>query len=196
MITIQCHKYEGIPKQGHNSDPSVRLKERHIRGKDEGGFIKTIIDCDWKDTVDNILFKDAIQKFNDKQTRKDRKKESYYEECKEREQKDEERKILKKSTGDTKNIQVFRPVHELVIGFYGKDISQQEKIKLLEKYIKFFQQEYVSNLHIVGAYIHVDEQTDLIKQGVITPKEICTTHDYLKALFNHELEIIKGDTES
>ena len=167
-MTIQFHKYEGIPKHDHNVR---KIDEAHIRGENEGGFFKILEDCDWKDKVDNDFFKDEIKAFNAKQTRKDRMKVSYYDECKEREQKDEERKIVRLAQGKN-DVNVFRPVHELVIGFYGTDIDINEKEKLLIEYVDFFKKEYGSNLKLVGAYIHGDEQKSLINSGKKTLEEI------------------------
>lgn len=161
-MSIQFHKFEGIPKHDHN----VRsIEEAHIRGEDEGGFYKILKDCDWKNEVDNVIFKNDIADFNAKQTRKDRLKNSYYDECKERENKDEERKILKKSQGQN-DYNVFRPVHEFILGFYGDDINVKEKEKLIEKYVEDFEKKYSTNLKIVGAYIHGDEQKGLIEKGL------------------------------
>lgn len=168
MITTQFHKYDGKPNHAHNCDFATRARESHTRGADEGGYIEVWHDENWKDAIDNRIFGDAISEFNSHQKRKDRMKISYYDECVDREKRDTERNRTKKYN-ETKS--TFRPVHEFVVGVYGTDCSQQEKIQILHEFDEQFQKTY-PNLEVVGCYLHVDEQAELVRSGKLTADDV------------------------
>lgn len=129
--------------QAHNvRDPKVTAKELHI---DPNGQHETLIHEDVEDAYKR-LFDDALSEYNQKQKKPCRRIASYYE-----------------------HINASKEHHtcyEAIIGLYGKDeygkesisaISRTECTRLLKEYLTQFQAQN-PQLHVIGAYIHADEE--------------------------------------
>ena len=99
----------------------------------------------YSDKIEDVyhqLFDEALKRYNEKQTRNDRKIENYYDKIRSSKQE--------------------KPFHELIIQIGNKDDMAAESEngelaeKILDEYIKGFQ-ERNPNLKLIGAYIHMDE---------------------------------------
>ena len=129
--------------QSHNvRDPKVTSKEPHI---DPHGQHETLIhedvECAYK-----RLFDEALSEYNEKQKKPCRRIFDYYEHI--------------------KNSKEHHAVYEAIIGLYGKDeygkeainaIERTECTRMLKEYLKQFQAQN-PQLHVIGAYIHADEE--------------------------------------
>lgn len=129
--------------QAHNvRDPKVTAKELHI---DPNGSHETLI----HESVESAykrLFDDALHEYNAKQKKPSRRIASYYEHI--------------------KGSKEHHAVYEAIVGIYGKDehgkestsaIERTECTRMLKEYLKQFQAQN-PQLHIIGAYIHADEE--------------------------------------
>lgn len=96
-VTISTHNGSAYAREHNKRNPSVVAKEDHIRL--DGTFEI------WKDESPQEAYKrifgKALEEYNAKQTREDRKIRSYY----------------KKICDDEKK----HPVYEMIVGIYGKD---------------------------------------------------------------------------
>lgn len=129
--------------QSHNvRDPKVTSKEPHI---DPHGQHETLIhedvECAYK-----RLFDEALSEYNEKQKKPCRRIFDYYEHI--------------------KNSKEHHAVYEAIIGLYGKDeygkeainaLERTECTRMLKEYLKQFQAQN-PQLHVIGAYIHADEE--------------------------------------
>lgn len=129
--------------QSHNvRDPKVTAKEPHI---DPHGQHETLIhedvECAYK-----RLFAEALSEYNEKQKKPCRRIASYYEHI--------------------KGSKEHHAVYEAIVGVYGKDehgkeapnaIERVECTRMLKEYLKQFQAQN-PQLHIIGAYLHADEE--------------------------------------
>lgn len=129
--------------QAHNvRDPKVTAKEPHI---DPNGSHETLI----HESVESAykrLFDDALAEYNEKQKKPSRRILDYYEHIKASKE--------------------HHAVYEAIIGLYGKDeygneainaIERTECTRMLKEYLKQFQAQN-PQLHVIGAYIHADEE--------------------------------------
>ena len=129
--------------QGHNvRDPKITAKEPHI---DPNGSHETLIHEDVEDAYKR-LFDDALQEYNNKQKKPCRRIASYYEHIKASKE--------------------HHTCYEAIVGVYGKDeygkestsaIERTECARMLKEYLKQFQAQN-PQLHVIGAYIHADEE--------------------------------------
>jgi hypothetical protein len=129
--------------QAHNvRDPKVTSKEPHI---DPNGSHETLIHEDVEDAYKR-LFDDALHEYNAKQKKPSRRIASYYEHI--------------------KGSKEHHTCYEAIIGLYGKDEYGKESIsaiertvctRLLKEYLTQFQAQN-PQLHVIGAYIHADEE--------------------------------------
>lgn len=129
--------------QAHNvRDPKVTAKEPHI---DPNGSHETLIHEDVQSAYKR-LFAEALSEYNNKQKKPCRRIADYYEHI--------------------KNSKEHHAIYEAIIGLYGKDefgkeapdaIERTECTKLLKQYLEQFQAQN-PQLHIIGAYIHADEE--------------------------------------
>ncbi len=141
-VTISFH-VDTILSQRHNRrEQSLCSKEPHI---DLNKTHENWVDTDIRDAY-HMLFDDALNEYNAKQKRKDRKIADYYEHI--------------------KNSKQINTVYESIIGFYGKDEQGNEDPKaidqrlckaMLRQYFEKFKKEN-PNLYVIGAYYHADEQ--------------------------------------
>lgn len=129
--------------QSHNiRDPKITAKEPHI---DPNGSHETLI----HESVESAykrLFDDALAEYNEKQKKPCRRIADYYEHI--------------------KGSKEHHAVYEAIIGVYGKDEYGKEAInaiertactRMLKEYLKQFQAQN-PQLHVIGAYIHADEE--------------------------------------
>lgn len=129
--------------QSHNvRDPKVTAKEPHI---DPNGQHETLIHEDVESAYKR-LFDDALAEYNEKQKKPCRRIADYYEHI--------------------KGSKEHHAVYEAIIGLYGKDeygkesisaIKRTECTRLLKEYLTQFQAQN-PQLHVIGAYIHADEE--------------------------------------
>lgn len=129
--------------QAHNiRDPKVTAKEPHI---DPNGSHETLIhesiECAYK-----RLFDEALSEYNEKQKKPCRRIADYYEHIKASKE--------------------HHAVYEAIVGIYGKDeygkeainaIERSECTRMLKEYLAQFQAQN-PQLHVIGAYIHADEE--------------------------------------
>lgn len=138
-VTISTHNGSAVAREHNIRNPKVTGKEGHIN---PNGIHETWIDEKPKDAYER-LFGAAVEKYNDKQKRSDRKITDYY------------RQIC----GDKKK----HAVYEMIIAV-GSGVDYTSG-KLDEKTAKSILREFVDgwqernpNLVLIGAYYHADEQ--------------------------------------
>ena len=129
--------------QAHNvRDPKVTSKEPHI---DPNGQHETLIHEDVESAYKR-LFDDALSEYNEKQKKPSRRISDYYEHIKASKE--------------------HHTCYEAIVGVYGKDehgkeapnaIERTECTRLLKEYLEQFQAQN-PQLHVIGAYIHADEE--------------------------------------
>ena len=129
--------------QSHNiRDPKITAKEPHI---DPNGSHETLIHESVEDAYKR-LFDDALSEYNQKQKKPCRRISNYYEHI--------------------KSSKEHHTCYEAIIGLYGKDeygkesisaIERTECTRMLKEYLKQFQAQN-PQLHVIGAYIHADEE--------------------------------------
>lgn len=129
--------------QAHNvRDPKVTAKEPHINphGQHET-LIHKSVESEYK-----RLFDEALSEYNNKQKKPSRRIASYYEHIKASKE--------------------HHAVYEAIVGVYGKDeygkeainaIERSECARMLKEYLAQFQAQN-PQLHVIGAYIHADEE--------------------------------------
>ena len=129
--------------QAHNvRDPKVTAKEPHI---DPHGQHETLIHESVEDAYKR-LFDEALAEYNSKQKKPSRRIADYYEHIKASKE--------------------HHAVYEAIVGIYGKDeygkeainaIERSECTRMLKEYLAQFQAQN-PQLHVIGAYIHADEE--------------------------------------
>ena len=130
--------------QAHNvRDPKVTAKEPHI---DPNGQHETLIHEDVGNAYKR-LFDEALAEYNNKQKKPCRRIADYYEHIKASKE--------------------HHAVYEAIVGIYGKDeygkeainaaIERSECTRMLKEYLAQFQAQN-PQLHVIGAYIHADEE--------------------------------------
>lgn len=137
-VTISTHNGSQVARQHNLRNPKVIAKEDHI---DPDGHFEV-----WKDedprAVYERLFGEAVQAYNAKQTREDRKITDYY--------------------GQISEDKKKHPVYELIIGIYGKKAdgtpicSKNDGKRILRAFVEDWERRN-PNLAICGVYYHCDE---------------------------------------
>ena len=132
------------------------------------------------------LFDEALKRYNEKQTRNDRKIENYYDKIRSSKQE--------------------KPFHELIIQIGNKDDMAAESEngelaeKILDEYIKGFQ-ERNPNLKVFSAHLHMDEATphlhiDFVPFTTGSKRGLDTRVSLKQALLSQGFKgTSKGDTE-
>lgn len=133
MATISTHNGSAV-RQAHNlRTKSCVEKEPHI---DPFGIHET-----WKhETIKNAynrIFGDAVERYNAKQTREDRKITNYLEDVR----------------ADSRR----HDCYEMIIGIYGDDVDNQKSKEIMKEFVNTWH-ERNPNLEMIGAYYHADEQ--------------------------------------
>ena len=143
----------------------------------------------YNDKIEDVyhqLFDEALQRYNEKQTRNDRKIENYYDKIRSSKQE--------------------KPFHELIIQIGNKDDMAAESENgalaetILGEYIKGFQ-ERNSNLKVFSAHLHMDEATphlhiDFVPFTTGSKRGLDTRVSLKQALLSQGFKgTSKGDTE-
>lgn len=136
QVTISTHNGSQAHREHNVRNEKVVSKEDHI--KQDGAYEI------WKDEKPREayekLFGKAVARYNEKQTREDRKIKNYYADiCK-----------------DAKK----HPVYEMIIGVYpqdGEKLDQDVQKKILRDFVDSWQVRN-PNLYMCGAYYHADEE--------------------------------------
>ena len=138
MATISVQNGSQVRRQHNLRNPKVISKEAdpdHIR---KDGYHEIWHDETIREAYERI-FGEAVEKYNEKQKRADRKITDYYKSVREDSQK--------------------HPVYEVVVGVYpenGEVITVEERKAVLRQYYEEWKQRN-PQLEVVGAYFHVDE---------------------------------------
>lgn len=136
IATDSVHNGSEVARQHNLRNPRVVLKEEHIRAE---GYHKTWLDEDPK-LAYKRLFGEALEKYNKKQKRKDKKIMDYY----------------KKIQNDKKK----HPVYEVIVGIYGSNKPRSEIEKILKEFTDNWS-ERNPHLELIGAYLHDDEDGEM-----------------------------------
>ena len=133
MVTISTHNGTQVARQHNLRNPKIVGKEEHIRPDGEYEI--------WHDEslhdAYNRIFGEAVQRYNERQKRADRKIKNY----------------LAQVEQDARK----KPVYEMIIGVYGEDCNVLTKKEILKEFTDSWK-ERNPNLEMVGAYYHYDEQ--------------------------------------
>lgn len=137
-VTIATHNGSKVAREHNIRNERVTSHEAHI---DPNGIHEIWHDEPIRQAYYRI-FGDAQQAYNERQTRADRKIESYYNlVCK-----------------DAKK----HPAYEMIIGIYGKEdgvslCSEETGKEIMREFVEGWQ-ERNPNLELIGAYYHADEE--------------------------------------
>lgn len=137
-VTISTHNGTAVAREHNIRNKKVVSKENHI---DPNGIHETWIDEPIRQAYER-LFGESVRNYNNKQTRADRKIDSYYNTiCKDKKK---------------------HPVYEMIIGVYGKSedgspiCSAEQGKEIMKKFVDTWK-ERNPNLELIGAYYHADE---------------------------------------
>ena len=137
-VTISTHNGTSIAVDHNKRNPNVVSKEPHI---DPQGHFEVWHHENVRDAYIRI-FGDALETYNAKQTRDDRKIKSYY--------------------NAVENDAKKHTAYEMIIGVYGKDengtpiCSEKDSYSILKEFVDGWK-ERNPNLELIGAYFHADE---------------------------------------
>lgn len=137
-VTISTHNGTAVAREHNIRNEKVVSKENHI---DPNGIHETWIDEPIRQAYER-LFGESVRNYNNKQTRADRKIDSYYNTiCKDKKK---------------------HPVYEMIIGVYGKSedgsliCSAEQGKAIMQKFVEDWSRRN-PNLELIGAYYHADE---------------------------------------
>lgn len=154
MCTIATHNGSQVSREHNRRNPKVVSKEDHII---PDGEHETWRDISHQKAYD-MIFGDALEEYNNKQKREDRKINSYY--------------------THIKNDKTKHPVYEMIVGVYGEEVSKQTEKMILQEFYDTWD-ERNPNLKLIGAYWHHDEQG---KNGHLHCDYIPVAHGFKKGL--------------
>lgn len=135
VVTIATHNGSQAHREHNIRTEKVVSKEAHIN---PDGVSEIWKDVKVRDAYER-LFAPAVERYNEKQTREDRKIKNYYNNvCK-----------------DAKR----HPVYEMIVGVYPKDgsLDQEVQRRILKEFCDGWQTRN-PNLYMCGAYYHADEE--------------------------------------
>lgn len=133
MATIATHNGSEVHQAHNRREKRCVEKEEHINPQK---VHENWIDESLKDAY-HRLFDAALEKYNAKQTREDRKIKNY----------------LSHVDKDAK----MNTAYELIIGVYGDDVSAQKAKSIMKEFVRNWNERNPS-LELIGAYYHNDEQ--------------------------------------
>jgi hypothetical protein len=135
MVTIATHNGSAAHRAHNIRDKRVVTKQEHI---DPNGKFETWLDYEPRKAYD-ILFGQALDDYNQRQKRDDRKIANYFDHI----QKDEKK----------------HAVYEMIIGVYSDAAECNESLQrdILLKFVADWKNRN-QNLVLIGAYYHADEQ--------------------------------------
>lgn len=131
-VTIATHNRPKVDRLHNMRDPVRVENEPHI---DPSGEHETWLDVEHREAYERLFGKAQLE-FNEKQKRKDRKIDDYYEHIKKDKQK--------------------KPVYEMIIGVYNTDLDRKTKKDICRQFCKEWKARN-PNLRMIGAYWHADE---------------------------------------
>lgn len=134
-VTIATHNGSSVAREHNIRNKKVVSKEKHIR---KDGIYEIWIDEKVRDAY-HRLFDDAVAKYNEKQSRSDRRIEDYYAEVNK-----DSRKHL---------------VYEMIISIGNRENSVSDIIgkNIMREFVDTWQKRN-PNLELIGAYYHADEE--------------------------------------
>ena len=153
MEKISCSCTWGDGNLNHNFNEYSRSRQEHIDNtKIKDNIILKEISNKTIEKEFNKIFENDIKEYNEKQTRNDRKIQSYYQ------------KVL----NDKK---IRAPFREVIYQVGNKDnskdpIVREKMIKTLKNFYEEFEKNY-PKLKIIGAVIHLDESTPHLHIDVV-----------------------------
>lgn len=158
-VTISTHNGTSVAREHNIRNKKVVSKENHIN---PDGIHETWVDEPIRQAYER-LFGESVRNYNNKQTRTDRKINSYYNTiCKDKKK---------------------HPVYEMIIGIYGKSedgspvCSTEQGKEIMKKFVNTWQ-ERNPNLELIGAYYHADEEGEPHVHLDYVP----VAHDYTKGM--------------
>lgn len=132
MATLATHNGSAVRRQHNIRNPKAVSKQGHIH---EGGHYEI-----WRDEPVKSayvrLFGQAVNDYNNRQSRDDRKIKDYY--------------------THVKNSKTQHPCYEMIVGVYDKTLSSETKTEILRKFYEGWDKRN-PNLELIGAYLHDDE---------------------------------------
>ncbi len=132
-VTIATHNGTRVSREHNVRNRNVTNKEKHI---DPNGVHEI-----WHDEKIRMayqrLFGEAVEEYNAKQTREERKISNYY------------RTVCRDASKS--------PCYEILIGVYGADCSRETKREILKEFVSTWKDRN-PNLELIGAYYHADEE--------------------------------------
>lgn len=131
-VTIATHNGSQIARQHNLRNRKITDKETHI---DQNGTHETWLDVAPRTAYKNI-FNDAVERYNARQTRSDRKIYDYYKSIQENPRK--------------------HTAYEMICGVYGGDVPQELSRQILHEYVDGWKHRN-PNLALIGVYYHADE---------------------------------------
>lgn len=170
--TISTHARPTV-RQGHNRrDPKIVRGEPHI---DPNGIHESWLDVD-EEAAFREVFGAAVERYNAKQSREDRKITSYYQQIKTKELEAEQynRKVEEENQGKPANQR--KPLktnyrhtsYEMIVGVYGYQEQPNGKLvrspvdpAIAKEILREFYETWADrnpSLQLFGAYYHADEQ--------------------------------------
>lgn len=133
MATVSAHMGTRVARAHNRRDERVVRRECHI---DVNGHYEVWEDVDPRLTYE-YLFGKAVDEYNEKQKRSDRKIDDYYEHMKKSKQQN--------------------TVYEVIYGVYKSGLKMEEKREILKEVYESFEGRN-PNLEVCGAYFHADEE--------------------------------------
>lgn len=135
IVTISTHMGRKVARLHNLREPKVTDKEPHIR---KDGHHEVWLDIA-PEKAYKAIFGKAVERYNNRQTREDRKVTDYY----------------KQVCSDSKKA----PVYEVIVGVYPQagTLSDKEQRAILFEYAKGWK-EVNPNMRMIGCYFHADEQ--------------------------------------
>lgn len=132
MATISTHNGSQVAREHNKRNPKVVSKEDHIN---PDGVYEVWKDESHRDAYQR-LFWEAVQKYNARQSREDRRITDYYKKIQEDKRK--------------------HNVYELIAGVYDRSIPFEMKKEILREYADGWNKRN-PNLELIGIYFHADE---------------------------------------
>lgn len=137
-VTISTHMGYKVRQEHNRRNRAITDKEAHIR---KDGHYEIWRDIPVREAYDRIFGK-AVEEYNAKQKREERRIRSYY---------DKISKDAKKHT-----------CYECIAGVYGDEVTEPQARAILKEYVREWQKQN-PNMIVIGAYYHADE--DLKSKG-------------------------------
>lgn len=153
MATIATHNGSKICRDHNIRNPKVIEKEKHI---DPNGVYEIWHDEKIREAYRRI-FGEAQREYNERQTREDRKIQSYYNRV---------AKDSKKHVG-----------YEMIVGVYGKEVNHEIGKGILREFVADWKLRNPT-LELIGAYYHADEEG----QPHVHVDYIPVGHGYVKGM--------------